>query len=721
MGVFVKGKEKVIADTNEQIREAIAKGFKPTTTTVTLFDEDGKKLTVPATELENVLKLSTVGARAQTIQEAQAGAQQSRKIKEFGGTAEGFRAFGEAGLRTITGGLSDFAFDPEDVKAREELHPVPVGIGSTVGIATTLGGAGATGIAGKVLSKTPLGWASRAATNIAKARPGITGRILEGAIDSGALSVGQTVSDIALDKPITTESVIASLGTNVLLGAGLGGVFGAIEKFGPRLVSRAASRLDEDLPLGTGGKDVNNIFSKTFKRMDELSSVSVAEMKKSLQEAKSLGGLSDDVVKLEKLVDDLSASKASMAKKFGPDQKYNYTRFIRETPEEVVKTIQTVDKHSTFFDDIQSEFPGAVNASEILETLKRGAPEKTIATLNRAEILPREKIAAALNIGDDLLNQVPNTPIANTLLSIYTMGKTLKLGKKLPAPQKTLVDKLASVAKDAVLWHTVGAPGFVVSKLLGNVTNLEAHITKALGKALSKASVGTKSTRAKTVKLSAQSILMNTQFAPKKEKGPAMKARLKEINETVSNPLALSTTLNNSLKPLIVHNPELGNMAVQTATRKFQYLQATAPKSPTMDRPGRITKWEPNPVEVKQWSNRIHAADNPVQALAEGIQRGDLAIETVETVKAIYPEIYLKFQTNLMNQVASLQEDLPYSKRVILSVLFDVPVEPLADPLSVAFLQNIHLPQEGEQAAASFAPGTARKEEPTKGQQLAER
>jgi hypothetical protein len=141
-------------------------------------------------------------------------------------------------------------------------------------------------------------------------------------------------------------------------------------------------------------------------------------------------------------------------------------------------------------------------------------------------------------------------------------------------------------------------------------------------------------------------------------------------------------------------DPALTDELAATMRRRLDHLRQHAPLSPvppTLLAGGR-TGWAPSPAEITQFARRMEAADDPAAVLERAAQTGDVSIEAADTIRAVYPRLFNDAQMRLLQRAAELREALPYARRMMLSTLFDVPLDGTSDPEYVAFLQQAFAP-----------------------------
>lgn len=123
------------------------------------------------------------------------------------------------------------------------------------------------------------------------------------------------------------------------------------------------------------------------------------------------------------------------------------------------------------------------------------------------------------------------------------------------------------------------------------------------------------------------------------------------------------------------------------AQRKYDFLLSKAPKSP---RPSGIIDgkpWEPSRSQLRSFERYVQAAEHPVSVF-ESAARGEIDFEGIETVKVCYPRLFQEAQRTLIQNAEKLQTKLPYQRRLALSAMFGVAVDPTMSDGFIAVMQK---------------------------------
>lgn len=149
------------------------------------------------------------------------------------------------------------------------------------------------------------------------------------------------------------------------------------------------------------------------------------------------------------------------------------------------------------------------------------------------------------------------------------------------------------------------------------------------------------------------------------------------------------------LSALAATNPILADKLETLGARKLEYLAAALPKRPDLaglDH-GPDT-WRPSDMEMRSWARRAAAADDPI-GVFERAAAGTVSPEDAETLRAIYPEMLNDFKRQIIEGLPNLRKKLPFQRRLALSILTGVPVDPALDPRILRVLQSQYALEEG--------------------------
>ena len=103
--------------------------------------------------------------------------------------------------------------------------------------------------------------------------------------------------------------------------------------------------------------------------------------------------------------------------------------------------------------------------------------------------------------------------------------------------------------------------------------------------------------------------------------------------------------------------------------------------------------------QVSTWRSYVATATNPLSVL-DDLQKGAVTREQAETLRTLYPAIYVAIQTKMMDALHDAKRPISYSQRVALYTLFGAATDPSLAPAAIATIQQ------------SFAPAQAPRPRP---------
>lgn len=159
---------------------------------------------------------------------------------------------------------------------------------------------------------------------------------------------------------------------------------------------------------------------------------------------------------------------------------------------------------------------------------------------------------------------------------------------------------------------------------------------------------------------------------------------------------------------------EIAKVAPQTAiayasrqTRAREHLLKTAP-SDLLDgdllQP-QLAKSTPNRVLLERWARRIEMVEDPVATIEEGLAKGTLTREHVETLKLVDPTLYAQTQSRIMDELATSKVRPTYHQRIRLGILFQIPTDKSLRPAEMARTQRFYAQQRAIAAQPPPAAG----------------
>lgn len=575
------------------------------------------------------------------------------------------------------------------------------------------------------------------------------------AVEGGFQGAGQGISELALSgQPVDFEHAASVIGSNALFGAATGGVLGAVGKGTELGLAKAKSALDKIAAEGVqkGGDvagDLATLDRKGLRTAEktELDAIEAARVPQRAQVA-------DDIQQFRK---ELKENKLWLATKGAEESD------IRAIGKRTLKADRTLD---SLLDDPKAL---AENPKSTLSALRKQEAALDDLVNKHAPSL-REKFAAdtsgerakALDYAQTALER--NRSLQTKITELTSKPASERLEQIQAAVDKLNAPKLpveapgfGGVAGDFALGHVLGAaagipyvgPALAAGKMAAGVIKKLGINTAAAAERASKA-VSTFLDVTKKVTphapIIATKILASTRYASpdKQERAPrvkqqgsakrvlladAFKARADELRSQVipgpdgsmqMHPPARER-MAKQLAPIAAINPVLADRIETIKARSVSFLASKLPKKPDIVgmQLGPDT-WKPSDMEMRQFTRYMHAVEDP-QGVIERLATGTVSPEDAEALKAVYPEMHAQATAQIMGELATLKRPLPFARRLSLSILTGVAVDPALDPRILNVLQATYAREEGTDEGAQ-APraqpqfGSVTKPDPTPAQ-----
>ena len=142
------------------------------------------------------------------------------------------------------------------------------------------------------------------------------------------------------------------------------------------------------------------------------------------------------------------------------------------------------------------------------------------------------------------------------------------------------------------------------------------------------------------------------------------------------------------LAPIRAVSPVLADRIETIASRRLEFLATKLPRRPDLAvmRTG-PDRWQPSELAMRQFARYAAAVEDP-HGVFERLADGSVTPEDAEVMRTVYPEQMASFSAGLMEQLPTLRKQLPYHRRLALSIFSGVPVDPAMDPRVLAVLQG---------------------------------
>lgn len=683
---------------------------------IAVVGPDGWRGTVPVASLQQALNM---GYKPELP-----GQHEERRLEQTYGAAP-IRSGLEGAARGASFGLSDLllgAYDPEGVRERKDRNAIAAGVGEAAGFIGSAALTGGGGLAGKVggaaAEKVAASGAVRALAGggtLARAAAKVAPAAVREGVAGGMFGLGQGVSDVALSKdPMGAEAVIATLGSHAAIGLGLGaGVGVAGEALGAA--------------VGSAGRAAKKLGAEVASRLESEAGGSAAVIAKDPVIASGVY----DKAGLEALrkseVDALAAQRAVGGKQIAEEVRQfreEYREFggrlVGQLPKGMGlgrEVIQTERALQTVVGDLKSL---ADDPTRALGALRRQEQKLT----ELAEKVPSETMQAVLKKNAELQEKIISFGGAG-----QTSDRLAAIDAKLadmarPLPAAGFVRKGIGLALGGLIGSAIPGGTFIGSmvgrELAESATG--AVMKKLTGAFAEKANAITDGIKAMLSKAPGPSSAMNALeplAAAAKEKGGSVWARAATVvSNAAANMDVTRNQIHESLTGIRAADPQLADQVEAGLVAKAQFLDSKLPKPP--DALGSIadgySRYEPSDTQKARFARYAAAADDPVGRITAELRSQQVAKETVETLQALYPEMFRRLQEKITTQLAdpTIASRLSYPMRLELSKVMGAPADSTLRPKFIARMQATFKGRDERKPPSGSAP----QPEPTQTQRL---
>jgi hypothetical protein len=654
-----------------------------------------------------------------------------------------------SGLSTATFGASDVATGLLTTKGQREAldrakreNTGSVVLGTLAGAITDPFGAGS---AASRLSR------SLARTEEATSLAGKLARSgAAGVIEGGAMGAGQGAGEVALSPDdLSVEQAASVIGSNMLFGGAAGGAVGLAGKGIELGLGKAKGALDkyaareaDAAATGSVGDDLTKLDRKGLRAAEktELDAIEAARVprraqvadeiqsfRKELKESKFWLATKDSEVPGVRALG-ARTRKADMAL----DRLLDDPKALAEAPKAALKHLRVQE---AALEDLNTNY-----ASKLRETFAGDTSGARAAAL--------DYVPTALEKNRALQAKIAELSGKATSPRLDAIGDAMAgLGQATKKESATIGDILGQSAMGHAVGALAGVPylgqavlaakaaGAVMKKLGANAGEVAARGSQAISKFLD---VGSKVAR--PAPIVASKVLSSVRFgegsAPskiKKASGLAndYHARANELRSlTMPGPdgapvmrTEARAKIAERLAPVRAANPLLADRIETNKAAAYAFLAGKLPRKPDLPGMGMNDGWQPSDMEMRGFARYVAAVEDP-HGIVERLVSGDITPEDADAMRSVYPEMYAQVQREIMGQLGELRAQLPYKRRLALSIFSGIAVDPAMDPRVLSILQGTFAAEEGS-AGGTQAPraqpqfGSVSKPEPTPAQERA--
>lgn len=667
----------------------------------------------------------------------------------------------EGAARSATFGGSDILLSGilgEGVAERKARNSGAAMLGEVGGMLTGAGAAGLIGKAGASAGSRVAGTAAvealagggLASRAVAKAAQYGTQAATEGAL----MGAQQTVTEVALSQdPMNAEAIAASLGSNMLYGGLAGGAaggalggLGAVAKGAAQRLRSATTRwADREAALAAVPDDIAALDSKAAR-------AALGEEKATLRAAKDAefkGLRGERDAEIEALKTGQKAERELAAKDaltFREDLRHvgdDLPGLLKKNGLEGAGLLKGQDglfsAQKQFARIVDSLPERPLNGVSALRTLERSARNVTnafdeagIAGLPQVERLGAMADQAAALRGR--LEAVAAAPASSKLADIETklasFDRSALASERMTALEGhlenlanpssgrqllgVLGDKATGMGAGAALGMVGlgGGPlgalagagvgwglGVLQKRMAATAGGWPKLISEGLDKAVSGATVAAPAL--------ARTVAIGASFGARAARSQSLESRAMDVIEAVADMDATRGQVREGLAGIRAADPDLAQQVEDQAMRRLDYLAKVAPKNPGMGGlAGGADRWRPADAELAKFARAVATSEQPLRILDE-LASDTLTPQTVECVKAVYPELFKRLGVELLDKLVEPgRKPLSPARHLNLTMLTGTPTDSRLKPEYVLRQQQAweQMRQETEQARQKQKP-----------------
>lgn len=160
----------------------------------------------------------------------------------------------------------------------------------------------------------------------------------------------------------------------------------------------------------------------------------------------------------------------------------------------------------------------------------------------------------------------------------------------------------------------------------------------------------------------------------------------KEVQDLVGNPEALTSKLHANTESLAPHAPYVTNALQEVGGKALAFLASKIPQRPQQ---GPLApKIEPSKAELAIFNRYYQYVESPLSILKEAAA-GGLTHEGMEVLTQVYPALYNKIKTEVTQHLTANQRDIPYTRKMMLSLLMGVDMDGSMTPQAIQSNQDL--------------------------------
>lgn len=350
------------------------------------------------------------------------------------------------------------------------------------------------------------------------------------------------------------------------------------------------------------------------------------------------------------------------------------------------------------------------------------------------------RLTAIQEMADALASggKAPEVGIGQQMLGGTAFGMTAGVVGAVPVIGPVLAPFVGAAASSVVT-------GRIAGKVSQAVAAVADRTSRAIDKILDVSAKARPVTRA--IPVVATRVLARARYGPGEAEPEAPKGkqpkpeRLAELYKKRSEEIRSLTTVGPDGVPLMrreararvaaqltglgLISPLLADQIETLAARRVEFLAGRLPRRPDLAAlPTGPDRWQPSDMQMRTWARYVAGVEDP-GAIEERLADGSITPEDAEVMREVYPERMEALKAEIVSRLPTLQRQLPYHRRLALSIFSGVPVDPAMNPQILRVLQASFANEPGSVGGtmapqASPAFGSVRSQEkPTPAQQRA--
>lgn len=163
--------------------------------------------------------------------------------------------------------------------------------------------------------------------------------------------------------------------------------------------------------------------------------------------------------------------------------------------------------------------------------------------------------------------------------------------------------------------------------------------------------------------------------------------------------------------------PQIAELAKVKSMETANYLLSVMPKPLTPSNPLiKGKKYKPSDMELNKFKRQVKTALDPFSAI-DDLNNNSLTVEQVETLATLYPKILEDIKFQVFSAVEANPQEIPYNKRIKLSLLLGLDLDPSLEPSTASIIMNTQ-PQQPPQQSQGGVPNAKFTTYPTENQRI---